>query len=130
MSLEDGLGNPGLGKLGLEGLLLVLPWLGGDGCPDGFDDGGDEDGDEGEGIGGGGIPPLGGVGKLLDGELGGGVGVGSGGKVLDLQPVSTSNRLIAAIGSTREALILGRIPLIPALETCLCHFVMINMKIG
>lgn len=79
-----------------------------------------------------GIPPDGGVGiPPLDGVLGDvGALVGKLGKFFDLQPVSTSNRLIAAIGSTREALILGYIPFIPALKTCLRHFVMINMKIG
>ena len=67
---------------------------------------------------------------LLEGMLGVLGELGGVGKVFDLQPVRASNRLIAAIGSTREALILGCIPFIPALGTCDRHFVTINMKIA
>jgi hypothetical protein len=76
------------------------------------------------------MPPVGGgvgLGKLGVGRLG---GVGNVGKFLDLQPDKTSNSATVAMASGREALISGRIPLIPADEDMFRHFVTINMKIG
>jgi len=67
-----------------------------------------------------GIPPLEGGGGmlLLDGVLGAGMlgGVGNVGKFLDLQPDRANNRATAAMASGREALKIGRIPLVPADE--------------
>lgn len=80
--------------------------------------------------GGGGMPPVAGgagIGKLGVGMLG---GVGNVGRFFDLQPDKTSNRATAAMTSSREALISGRIPLIPADEDVYQYFVTINMKIG
>ncbi|MGK0342764.1 MAG: hypothetical protein ACJAXW_003322 [Candidatus Azotimanducaceae bacterium] len=75
--------------------------------------------------GGGGMPPVDGV--LGVGMLG---AVGYVGKFLDLQPVKASNRATAAMANSREALINGRIPLVPAGKYMFQHFVTINMKIG
>jgi len=69
---------------------------------------------------------------LLEGGLGAGIlgGVGNVGKFFDLQPDRASNRATAAMASGREALKIGRIPLVPAGKYMFQHFVTINMKIG